>query len=136
MGFFFTAFHYPPLFCHPCLRSPPTILAKIMWDIVAECHASTIDPFPHGRVILWAEILPCPLPHSRPTLHMGGWGGKGGRGKQIFQEFGTTGKQFLASLLIYLDNRLTGSMNTVYCLLNDYLSDQAISSPKAQKVVL
>ena len=65
----------------------PTILAKIMWDKLAECTASTID-----QIFTWKQTFfgpnptsPPPSPHamlfvrkglptSRPTLHRGGRG--------------------------------------------------------------
>ena len=44
-----------------------TILAKIMWDKLAECTASTIDQF-----FTWKQMLFGPNP--TPTLHRGGVG--------------------------------------------------------------
>ena len=93
-----------------------TILAKMMWDKLAECTASTIDQF-----FTWKQTFfgpnptsspppppPPPLPQcnvirkegfptSRPTLH------RGGRGKRAniaaIRENGTLSHTFLARIV-------------------------------------
>ena len=69
---------------YKCLGS--TILAKIMWDKLAECTASTIDQFFTWKQTFlgpYSTFPPSPhamlfirkgLPKSRPTLHQGGRG--------------------------------------------------------------
>ena len=64
----------------------PTILAKIMWDKLAKCTASTIDQFFTWKPTFFGPnptFPPSPhamlfvrkgLPTSRPTLHQGGRG--------------------------------------------------------------
>ena len=58
----------------------PTILAKIMWDKLAECTASTIDQFFTWKPTFFGPNSTFPSPHamlfvrkdlpkSRPTLH-------------------------------------------------------------------
>ena len=78
-----------------------TILAKIMWDKLAECTASTIDQFFTWKQTFFgpnSTFHPSPhamlfvrkgLPKSRPTLHLGGEGGGGeGGSERILQQFG------------------------------------------------
>ena len=69
---------------------PATILAKIIWDTLAECNASTIDRSSPKTKVLWAksclQILLFgrkALLKSLPTLQ--------GR-ERILQEFGIKGK--------------------------------------------
>ena len=90
------------------VRSQPTILAKIMWDTLVECAASTSERFrSHEDKRSLGQILLPSSPHAmlfvrkgkacwRVVQHCiggrGGGGGGGGGWERIMQEFGIKGK--------------------------------------------